>query len=272
MTVDKERGLDIPPFTGRILADYDEPSIVEALKTCDALLEKARILEESRNRVGVVSLPGRDGKEKEFVIKEFRIQGVDRLKSILLPSKARKAWRGSLALVERGFWTPRPVAYCERRTSLFLDQCYFVTEYVPGLEEVRALFRELAPEELTSLLRELGLYLARCTESGILHRDLSDGNILVEKKNDGEFRFFLLDTNRIRSKKRVGAFRGIKNLIRLGVPPEFQRLFLEVYLAPSSVGGAHWLWYRLNKSCFSGYLQIKKWLGLKKLAQKLKIQ
>lgn len=272
MTADKEHVLDIPPFKGRILSDYNEPTIVEALEDCDALLGKARILEESRNRVGVCALPAKDEGTIEFVIKEFRIRGVDKWKSLVLPSKALKAWKGSLALVERGFLTPLPVAYLERRTSFFLKQSYFIAEFVPNIEEVRELFRTLPYEELTPLLRDLAHFLARCTKSGILHRDLSDGNVLVERKSGDQFRFFLLDTNRIRSRKRVGPFRGIKSLIRLGIPPDLQRYFLAEYLFRSPVERVFWFWYRLNKSCFTGYVRLKEFLKLKKLAQKLKIQ
>lgn len=272
MTLGQERTLDIPPFTGRILSDYDEPTIVEALKNCDALLEDAQILEESRNRVGVIALPAKDGKTTKLVIKEFRTQGVNKWKSLVLPSKAQKAWKGSLTLVERGFLTPLPVAYLERRTSFFLEQSYFIAEYVPDIEEVRGLFRNLPHEELAPLLRELANYLARCSESGILHRDLSDGNVLLEKKGGEKFRFYLLDTNRIRCRKRVGTFKGIKSLIRLGIPPELQCFFLTEYLFRSPVKRVHWFWYRLNKSCFTGYMRLKELLKLKKLAQRLKIQ
>jgi len=272
MTVDQEHTLDIPPFTGRILSDYDEPAIVEALKDCNALLEEARILEEFRNRVGVFALPAKDGRTTELVIKEFRTLGVNKWKSLVLPSKAQKAWRGSLALVEKGFLTPLPVAYLERRASFFLEQSYFIAEYVPNMEEIRGLFRELPHEELTPLLRDLANYLARCVESGILHHDLSDGNVLVERKGGEQFRFFLLDTNRIRLRKRVGTFKGIKSLIRLGVPPELQRFFLAEYLFHSPVKRVHWLWYRMNKSGFTAYIRLKELLKLKKLAQRLKIQ
>ncbi len=272
MKKDHEHRLDIPPFTGRILSDYDKPTIVEALKDCDALLAGARILEESRNRVGVIAVPVKEGGAKELVIKEFRTRGVNRWKSLGLPSKAQKAWNGSLALVERGFLTPLPVAYLERRTSSFLEQSYFISEYVPDIEEVRGLFRELPPEDLTPLLRDLAHYLARCTQRGILHRDLSDGNVLVGKRENEPFRFFLLDTNRIRCKKRIGTFRGIKSLIRLGIPPRLQRFFLVEYLFHSPLKRVHWLWYRLNKSCFTEYIRLKNLLRLKKLAQLLKIQ
>jgi hypothetical protein len=121
MIEDQGHTLDIPPFTGRILSDYDEPKIVEALKDCDAQLKEARILEDSRNKVGVVALPVKDGRTIELVIKEFRTQGVNKWKSLVLPSKAQKAWRGSLALVERGFLTPLPVAYLERKMFFFLE-------------------------------------------------------------------------------------------------------------------------------------------------------
>lgn len=197
---------------------------------------------------------------------------MNKWKSLVFPSKAQKAWRGSLALVERGFLTPLPVAYLECRPSFFLKQSYFIAEYVPNIEEVRGLFRELPHKELTPLLRDLASYLARCAGSGILHRDLSDGNVLVERKDGEPFRFFLLDTNRIRCRRRVGTFKGIKSLIRLGVPPELQRFFLAEYLFRSPVKRVHWLWYRMNKSSFTAYIRLKDLLKLKKLAQRLKIQ
>lgn len=272
MTVDQEHRIEIPPFTGRILSDYDEPTLVEAFKDCNALLKEARILEESRNRVGVVALSTKDGRTVELVIKEFRTQGVNKWKSLFLPSKAQKAWRGSLALVERGFLTPLPVAYLERKTSVFLEQSFFITEYVQDVEEIRRLFRKLPHDELIPLIQELAVYLARCTGSGILHRDLSDGNVLVEGSDSKQFRFFLLDTNRVRCRKRVGTLRGIKSLIRLGIHPELQRFFLANYLFRSPVKRIHWLWYKLNKSVFSGYIRFKEVLKLKTLAQKLKIQ
>ena len=61
MTEKLAHKLDIPPFKGRILSDYDVPAVVDSLKDCDALLEKSRIIEDSRNRVGIVSIPGMKG-------------------------------------------------------------------------------------------------------------------------------------------------------------------------------------------------------------------
>lgn len=266
------RSLDIFPFQGRIISDYDEPAIVGSLRNCDALMEKAHILEDSRNKVGVIWLPIRNGKTIGLVIKKFRVQGMGKLKSFFAPSKARKAWRGSLALLERGVHTPLPVAYLEWKNSSLLKKCYFLSEYVPDSKEIRHLFRELPREKLAHLVPELAGYLSRCVKCGILHRDLSDGNILVEKNTSGRYHFYLLDTNRIRYKKHIGSFQGIKSLIRLGIPPEFQRFFLAQYMHRAHVKPVFWYWYKMNKAIFSSSIKLSEMLRLKRLAQLLKIQ
>ena len=134
------------------------------------------------------------------------------------------------------------------------------------------LFRELSPGALDKLLGELADFLSLCSCEGIWHRDLSDGNILVKRDPDGKYRFFLLDTNRIRCKNRVGTLRGLKSLIRLGIPRDRQRTFLAHYVHRSSISGWLWLWYRLNKVSYTNFVAIKRVLGLRKIAQKLKIQ
>ena len=266
--------LDLAPFRGRIDPDYNASFILDAIKDCSALLRlpTCQILEESRNRVGVVRIPLDREKEVALVIKEFRTQGVDRLKSGFQSSKAHRAWTGSRALIEAGLRTPRPVAYIEKKGVLFLQQSFFLSEYLPGLREIRFLFRELSPDAVAGLIQELAVYLGRCRRAGILHRDLSDGNILVKKVADERHLFFLLDTNRIRVMKKIGVLRGIKSVIRLGLPRHFRRSFLAGFLEKSSVGRGLWLWYRINKAAYTGLVNFRKALRLKKIAQKLKVQ
>jgi serine/threonine protein kinase len=266
--------LELDPFSGRIHPDFNTSGFTVAISDCAALLSdpSCRILEESRNRIGVVRLSLDEERAVEIVIKEFRTQGVDKLKSRFQASKARRAWRGSLALAEAGFGTPLPIAYLEKRTRSFLEQSFFLTEYISDVTEIRILFRELSSDALDQLLRELACYLSRCTETGIYHRDLSDGNILVRKGSNGQNQFFLLDTNRIRCKNKPGTLRGIKSLIRLGIPRDRQKAFLAYYVHRPGLSGWPWLWYRLNKISYTNYVAFKRALGLRKITQKLKIQ
>ena len=148
----------------------------------------------------------------------------------------------------------------------------FLTERISGAQEIRSLFLGLNPSALSELLVSLGKYLSLCHEKGVLHRDLSDGNILVKEDKSGEFKLYLLDTNRVRIKERIKPLKRVKNLIRLGVPRKRQRFFLEQYLGKERVKLFLWFWYRFNKEVFTIYIKLKKKLKLRQLARKLKIQ
>ncbi len=266
--------LDLPPFRGLIRPVYNHPGFRAAISDCRSLLGSpgARIVLKGRNTVAVVPLPTTDGSLRNVFVKEFCLVGVDKLKSAVFPSKARRAWWGAAALVERGIPTPSPVVYLERREKGLVAQSCFLSEEVEGAKEVRGLFRELPEVELRGLLRALAGFIISCHCKGILHRDLSDGNILVKQKKGGSWSFWLLDTNRIRIKKKISKRLGIKNLIRLGVPASMQRYFVHAYLGAQDPGWVYFYWYRVNKASFSAFVSLKKALRLRKLARKLRIQ
>ena len=95
---------------------------------------------------------------------------------------------------------------------------------------------------------------------------------MIESKNDGTFHFYLIDTNRVRTKDRIRLLKRIKNLIRLGVPRQAQAFFLAQYLEARRVKRHLWWWYRMNKGAFSWYIGVKKKLRLRQLTRKLRIQ
>ena len=264
----------LSPFKGRIQPDYNHPLFIQAISDCERLLSSpsCRILHKGRNRVGTLPLSQKNGKRVEIVIKEFHSRGVNKLKSIFLRGKAFKAWSCAHALLERGIETPFPVAYLEKRKNLFLDRSFYLSERIIGVEEIRSLFRNLPPPELQNLVIFLSSHLLSCHKKGILHRDLSDGNILVKEDNKRRYKFYLIDTNRIKIKRRINLLQKIKNLIRLGIPPHAQRFFLAKYLGSRDVKKYIWLWYWMNKRSYSLYVEFKRKLRLRKLAQKLRIQ
>jgi serine/threonine protein kinase len=252
--------LDFPLFKGRINPDFKHPSLLEKLGACDRLLQdlEGQVFTNRRNRVVLIRLPLSDGKSLDVVIKEFRSRSLNNLKTMFFPSRARKAWNGGIVLMEKGIATPSPVAYLERKKPFPTKQSYYLTVMEQESEEIRQLFRRLTGGELERLLRVLARHLFFCHEQGILHRDLSDGNVLVKMSSEGKYTFFLIDTNRIRVKGRIRASLRIKNLIRLGIPRLYQPFFLSQYTGTERLKKRAWYWYRINKSTYTHYTNLKQ--------------
>ena len=192
----------------------------------------ARVLLDRRNLVAVASVPAGPSGRADAVVKMFRASGFKRLKTLLLPGKAARAWRGAVACRARAIPTPVPMAYLERRVHGFVDEGYYLSAYVPDAVEIRSLLRDLPPDDLGPLLAGLAKFLVLCHNEGILHRDLSDGNILVRTPRPGAFELWLIDTNRIRVRRDIPLLVRLRNLVRLGIPPAYQDLFLRYYLGP----------------------------------------
>jgi serine/threonine protein kinase len=275
-TKDKEATvrLDLGRYRGEISPEYDDPLFIGAISHPEELWTRPgiAILLDARNRVGSVRMRLSSGLSRDIVAKEFSARGIVRLKSLFQDSKARRAWRGALALKERGLGTASPAAYLEKRKRGVVERSFFYAARVDGAVEIRGLFRSLQTEELKTLLTALAAFLSDCHDRGVLHRDLSDGNILVKKDDSGGALFYLLDTNRIRIRKRLGGFRRSRNLIRLGVPPDFQRHFLSAYFGDQPLPRPFWFWYRINKAVFANTVRLKKNLRLRQIARFLRIQ
>lgn len=260
-------------FRGEISSSYDQPALRQLLFQEAQLFDQPgmKLLYSGRNRVGVISFKQTDGREVELVIKEFRLIGIDRLKTLWRASKAKRAWEGARHLVAAHIPTPPPVAYLEVKKGLLVKKAWFITERVREVVEIRELLRKMQGEELKSLLKDLADFLRSLHGQKILHRDLSDGNILVREKT-GTRTFYLLDTNRLKKKKKLSSLARVKSLIRVGVPSGYQRYFLQCYFNQSPPPFIWWSWYKLAKGTFNFYLRFKNFLKLRKVVQRLRLQ
>jgi len=258
-------------FSGEIQAPYDHPGLVQALARLHELTRSggAEIILESRNRLVALTLPLNEAEERQVVVKEFRPRGVAKLRELLTGSKAKRSFYGALILIRRKIPTPEPIGYLEGDLPGQGKVGYYLSLRLTGVEEIRFLWRRLPSEALRTLLEQLASFLCSLHRQGVWHRDLSDGNVLVKLKSPGCFEFFLLDTNRLRLKKKVGRWRGVKNLIRLGIPFSEQTFFLQKYLGGFGVPAPLWLWYRVSKIAYTNWVQIKKKLRLRTLARRL---
>ncbi|MDD4921121.1 MAG: lipopolysaccharide kinase InaA family protein [Bacteroidales bacterium] len=142
-------------------------------------------------------------------------------------SKSRRAFDHALELAVRGFDTPKPVAYIEQRNGGLLDQSYFVSLQFPYTR----MFREFADHsDVTGredILEAFGFYVAALHQAGILHLDLSPGNILFEKEETG-IHFCLVDINRMNF-QTINQEVGCKNFERLRGNTAFFRILANSY-------------------------------------------
>lgn len=261
-----------PAYRGRVRPAYNKAGLIGFFEDSHTLLldPETEILQKGRNLVGAVHVSGQETGSLEVVIKEFSPRGIDKIKGRILPSKALRAWRGAEALVRLGVGTPEPILYLEERKRS-AGRSYYISLRLSDVREIRSLFLSASETVLRPFLHQLAGNLRRWHSQGLLHRDLSDGNILLGSGEE-EPRFFLTDTNRIRILSSIGPSRGIKNLIRLGVPEPLQKAFVGSYLEKDPIPRRYWIWYRLAKKSFSSYLRLKKILRVKKIARKLGLQ
>lgn len=145
----------------------------------------------------------------------------------LLKPKGARAYYYPRRLAERGIPTPEPVAYLEEWHRTVLGYSYFVSVQC----EYKHMMYELgnAPEgTYEDLATAFGRFTARLHEKGVLHLDYSPGNILWERTEQGEYRFMLVDINRMRFGK-VSMNDGCKNFKRLWGPKRFFVMVVEAY-------------------------------------------
>lgn len=153
-----------------------------------------------------------------LVIKSYRrIYLINRIRyTYLYPSKAQRAFDYAKVLLEKGFHTPRPIAYIEIIKNGLINQSYFISEYT-DFQPLNTIFTLTLPHQM-ELLKEVARFTYRLHQNNIYHIDYSVGNILFKQIN-GRYEFSLIDNNRIKF-STISFEKGIGNLKRLGLPVE----------------------------------------------------
>lgn len=150
--------------------------------------DEATIIYSARNQIGVI-----DG----FCIKSYKRPG--RLKGIIYGlfrhPKAERAFFAAGRLREMGIDTPAPRALIICSSALHITRSYYVCDYYEGWETLRGVEKR---RDFNDLARALADLMKKIHSNGVLLKDFSMGNILFHKTDDGEFRFALVDINRIR--------------------------------------------------------------------------
>lgn len=175
-------------------ADRWQPGVATALREAveDALptLDEAqgRFRTHKRSTVVRATLAGTD-----VVIKRFNPQTLaKRMKLLVLPNPALRAWRNAAVVTGCGLHTARPIGCISRRDGNGLLRHYLITDYLSGPsaeayfrdETIPAAARAAAAERILEALRTLH-------QAGYVHGDLKGRNIILQ---DGAPCFIDLDS------------------------------------------------------------------------------
>lgn len=133
----------------------------------------------------------------QIIVKRYKIPHlINRLAYTLLRRpKAQRAYEYALELLKRDVQSPAPIAYMLDYKGGFLAYSYFISIFESDYADIRDLM--LANEQDDALLKELAEYIAYFHDKGVLHLDMSPGNILYKKQAGGQTLFTLIDINRM---------------------------------------------------------------------------
>ena len=198
----------------RLAAGWDRPELRTWCEGLEALAETTppdAEIYRGRNLIFRTTVNGQTVAVKRFPVASPGKRLVYRFRT----TKAVRAFDHAVRLHQLGVGTPRPLAAVEVRRRGWLTASYFCSALVEQFREARVLRFPDTPDR-PRLLELLGGFVGRLHELGILHEDLTAGNILIvpEPARPDGVEFQLVDINRMRF-GRVETLAGIANLVQL---------------------------------------------------------
>jgi len=181
------------------------------------------IIYKGRNELRLYHVKGYD-----LVVKSYKRPNiVNRVAyGFLRSSKAERAYRYGLFLLEKGFGTPTPVGFVTCRRDFLFENSYSISLQSTCPYTYRD-FSKWDFSRRKEILETIALFTARLHENNILHKDYSAGNILFDDKQE-QIPLEIIDLNRIVF-KQVGLEEGCRNFERLPGSDEMLEIMGTIY-------------------------------------------
>ena len=162
-------------------------------------------------------------------IKSFKIPNIFNafIYNKIRSGKAERSYRFAQKLLKLGINTPKPIAYFEFKTSLFFKNSYYVSEQINYDFSIRDVINDSNFTDRIKILKLFSSFTFKLHENNINYLDHSPGNTLI-KANKGDYKFYLIDLNRMQFKKMSFKDR-MKNFNRLTKDSLVIKIFSEQY-------------------------------------------
>ncbi|MCF7561765.1 Kdo domain containing protein [Sabulilitoribacter multivorans] len=155
--------------------------------------------------------------DKKVNVKSFRVPNIVNqiAYKFFRKSKAQRSFEYANKLVDLNIGTPKPIAYYEFKTPFLFKKSYYISEQQACDLTYRELTTDLSYTNHEAILRAFTRFTFQLHEREIHFLDHSPGNTLIQL-NNGDYRFYLVDLNRMEFKPLDFETR-IKNFSKLTI-------------------------------------------------------
>jgi hypothetical protein len=176
----------------------------------------ARLLKQHRGTT-VALVPSSAG---TVVVKHHDLRSWrHRVEALVHGSPGRRAWHGAQLLQAGGFLVPRPLAVVEKRNAGTVCESFYFSEALltptPLNTYWRTQHRHWSLRQRRTFLRALAEFVRQFHAAGFYVGDMKDENILVELHEESQWRFYLVDLDRVTRSASLSQRRRLKNLVQL---------------------------------------------------------
>lgn len=204
--------------------------------------QEGELVYAGRNQLKCYSVEGYD-----IIVKRYKVPHlINRIAyTFFRPSKAKRAYEYALKLLDLGVNTPAPIAYIEQKSFGLLNHGYFISIYEKDYTDIRPLMT--GEQTNDTLLQELSIYIAEFHNKGVLHFDMSPGNILY-KEVDHHFQFSLIDINRMQFLPKISDEKRFKSFKQLSDNKAVLTRIAQLYASASKLNETEAI-YKINNYC-----------------------
>ena len=168
-------------------------------------------IHKARNELKVIEFDNINTVVKAFKIPNFVNQIVY---AYFRSSKAKKSFVNAVKLRELNINTPEPIGYIEFYQSLLFKESFFISKKYDYDYTIREPLRDLKFPCRETIIKQFVAFTYNLHVNDVYHKDYSAGNILVNKKDDENFEFSIVDINRMEFKP-VNLELGLDNFAKL---------------------------------------------------------